>query len=295
MDVRPLEEGDIAALHAVYCEAAAAAAHGFAPSLEEFAEGLRTGPRQARDYRVLVACGPGPRAFARLGRYERAQDQWTTAWAGDGLLLGPFAAPGDSAAELALLGAVREQLRRCARVVAFDPAMSEGFRFYNGGWAGLSERMASLAGVLARTRYRICHRELNMTLEGLRGTEVPAIPRPLELVREERPDNRGTVRLTHRGEDVGTCHFSVMHPLRGRSPLAREAGYIDGLFVPDRWQGRGHGRLLMLHALAVLARAGCGRVLLTTSAPNHRAQNLYYSLGFHLADSSITLASDGGG
>src|SRR5262249_55602788 len=112
--------------------------------------------------------------------------------------------------------------------------------------------------------------------------------KPFTLRFEKRDDNRFTVRV-HDGETpAGACYYSRMYPRRSRRPEAERWGYIDGLGVPEEYQGRGLGRLLMNHALHRLQADGVGPVCLTTGYDNFRAQNLYFAMGFELVDSVVT-------
>jgi ribosomal protein S18 acetylase RimI-like enzyme len=74
----------------------------------------------------------------------------------------------------------------------------------------------------------------------------------------------------HRGE---VCAYAIC----GR---AGRTGYLQRLAVDPRQQGRGLGRDLVLDALAWLARRHATSVLVNTQETNHRAIELYRSLGF---------------
>lgn len=292
MRTRPLDPADLPALHARFCSGVRALPHGLPPTAQEFAEALMRRPATMTGSRVLVAdAGSGPLGFAICGR-NRVTNRWTLAAEGTGVLLGPFIGTGDATAGEALVAACDEAVfERGARLThAFDPSSAVALPFYNGGFCGLSERLGDVTTLLARSGFRVRHRELCLTYEGADPRSVA--PRPPGLRMESQPPGEGRYALTLYDQDTraGSCQFSLVAPLRGRNPAGREWGYIDGLGVVDRYQGRGLGRWLMLEAMRQLAEAGCRGVLLTTGSENYRAQNLYYSLGFSLVDSCLCMA-----
>jgi ribosomal protein S18 acetylase RimI-like enzyme len=120
----------------------------------------------------------------------------------------------------------------------------------------------------------------------------PPVPTPLTLSYERRDEHRLSVKLYDRGLYAGACHYSRMTPRRACVDEGLRRGYIDGLAIPEDYQGRGLGRLLLLHGLNRLRELGCDSVSLTTAADNFKAQNLYFSLGFEVVDSCVTLAAN---
>jgi ribosomal protein S18 acetylase RimI-like enzyme len=297
MHVRPLENSDLPLLHRLYCAVTGPLPHGFSACLEEFAAALRNHPAHLRRSMTQVAVSGGePVAFARAGLAEPVPDRWMLSEEGQGLLFGPIFAPERAEAGAALLAAARKHLRErgVKKISAFDPIESVGMPFYNGGWCSLSERLPHILGLLARHGFRVRHREFCMTRPDLPAPDAEDPGFPYDLRYETRDQNRYTLRLYDRDTYAGVCRFSRMFPLRSARREAERWGYIDGLGVTESYQGRGLGRVLMEHTLARLRRIGCGPVCLTTGSENYRAQNLYFSLGFALVDSGVTLLKDEG-
>jgi ribosomal protein S18 acetylase RimI-like enzyme len=291
MSVRPLHRNDLEELFHVYCEVTRPVVHGFPPSLVEFSQAILGPPRHLNDSTVLVYDpGDGPVAFARLGRYSPI-GQWSLAAEGHGLLLGPFFAAPHAAAAAALIDEAAALLRdrQAPLTHAFDPVEAAGVPFYNGGFCGTSERMPHIVQALENAGFRVRHREMCLTRP---DTAVPAPDPPgrVRLHTDPRADSHWLAAAMEDGLEAGTCSYSRMHPQRSRQPEASKWGYVDGLGVHDTYQGRGIGRALLLHAIGHLRDMGCGPVCLTTGSENHRAQNLYFSTGFALVDSCLTLA-----
>ena len=297
MAVRPLQPADLPYLYAVFQDVTSSLPHGFPATREEFFASISATPAHHRIGRVLVvSTGGEPSGFARTGIYRSVADRWSFAKPGEGLLFGPFVRTAEVAAGEALLTACVAYLRSqgAGRCLAFDPVEAVGAPFYNGGWSGLSERLPHLATLLSQFGFRIRYREFCLFKSSLADLPAPgAIPESLTLSHETRDRCRQSLKLydcggRDRGSFAGACHYSSMYPRRGAHPDARSRGYIDGLAVPENYQGRGLGRLLLLHTLHRIRAMDCESVSLTTAADNLRAQNLYYSLGFRLVDSCLS-------
>jgi len=295
MVVRPLQSSDLPPLFAVFDSFARGLPHGFPASPDAFCGSLSGQPAHLRMSAVFVAEQDGtPVGFARAGIFRSVGDRWSFAKPGDGLLFGPFGAPDRHSGGRELISASMSFLReRGARtVIAFDPIESVGAPYFNGGWSGLSEQRPATVELLARSGFRIRYRELCLFLPSLAETPLPPpIPHPLTFSLETRDRHRLSVKLYDRGVYAGACHYSRMLPRRASNPDAATRGYIDGLAVPEDYQGRGLGRLLMYHALHRLREMGCDSVSLTTASDNYKAQNLYFSLGFRLIDSCLSMAA----
>lgn len=293
MAVRPLQPDDLSALYHLYNHVTSPLAHGFPAQKEEFCLALRNPPPHLRTSVVLVEEQRGAIVgFLRAGVARHVPDRWTLTIQGDGMLFGPFVAPGDQTEGAFLLAAGMSILadRGASRAFAFDPVEALGAPFYNGGWCGLCESLPHVVTLFSQVGFRIRHRELCLLRSNLPLPEPPSPPHPLSLISETRDRSRFSIKLYDRGGQAGVCHYCRMYPARSSEPRAEQRGYIDGLSVQAHYQGRGLGRLLMLHALHRLKDLGCGSVSLTTGADNLRAQNLYYSLDFALVDSCLTLA-----
>lgn len=291
MPIRPLRSADLPALRALYDAVTAPFAHGFLPTEEEFAAAFTGKPANLRDSVTLVAeRGGAPVGFARAGLYRPVPDLWALAEEGQGALFGPFVGQEHRAEGAALIAAAMRHLktRKAAVTYAFDQGEAASAPFHNGGWIGLSDRLPHLVALLLEAGFRIKGRELCLTRPALPLPPAEAPPKPFHLLFEKRDHNRFTVRV-HDGETpAGACYYSLMFPRRSRRPEAEQWGYVDGIGVPEEYQGRGLGRLLMEHALQRLRAIGVGPVCLTTGHANFRAQNLYFSMGFELVDSALT-------
>jgi ribosomal protein S18 acetylase RimI-like enzyme len=291
MAVRPFQPSDLPILLSLYTELASHAGHGFPPTEEEFCLAFAQPPAHLRRSIVLVAEESGKvRGFARCGISRQVDNRWTLTRAGDGQLFGPFITGQEEAAGVGLLSSVSTYLKEggATRILAFDPVEGVGAPFHNGGWAGLSERMPHIAGLLTRAGFRVRHRELCLTRLAM---PIPDISPParFSLAFEARENGRCAVRAFDGGTYAGGCFSSRIYPTRSARREASDWGYIDGLGVQEPYQGRGLGRALLTEMIRKLDEAGCTSICLTTNADNHRAQNLYYSLGFAVVDSCITL------
>jgi ribosomal protein S18 acetylase RimI-like enzyme len=231
-------------------------------------------------------------AFLRTGLYTPVADRWSLAKEGQGLLFGPFYEPGYEADALDLLEDAERALkdRGTTSVLAFDPVEAVGAPFHNAGWGGLSEKKSALIRLLTDNGYHIEHRELCLTRPEMDLPPAPNPASPFSFSIETRDRNKFAVKLYDGLVYAGVCIYSRLNPARSGDPRAEKIGYIDGLAVTDAYQGKGLGRLLLLQGMKKLRALGCGPVCLTTGGQNHRAQNLYYSLGFELVDSCITLS-----
>lgn len=294
MRISILKPADLPELHALFQALCAPIRHGFPPEFDEFARPLVTHPPHLRHARVLVAEEDAhPIAFARIGT-ARQLDRWTFARAGDALLFGPFFAPGRADAGRSILHVA---MRRCCEpgagaVWAFDPCEAMSMPAYNGGVGLLSEELPHIAHLLAAEGFRVRHRELCMELAEPAAVGLPAETLPGMHLERGRWHGENTLTLVdHEGQRVGECRFSLMSMKRSMHSDARTTGYIDALAVVDRRQGCGFGRCLLTHALRDLAAMGATAVRLTTGADNLRAQGLYYSVGFAVIGSCITLGA----
>lgn len=299
MVIRKLLSSDLHPLFGVFDSFVRDLPHGFPVGPEEFCDSLSGQPAHLRSGDVAVAEENGvPVGFLRAGIYRSVGDRWSFAKPGEGLIFGPFVGPEHADAGERLVAAatrlLRDRLNGSGNLFAFDPIESVGAPYYNGGWSGLSERRPHVVTLYARTGFRLRYRELCLirpTLSGIPSAAPP--PARLTLSLETRDRHRHSVKLYDRGVYAGACHYSRMHPRRACAPDAMARGYIDGLGVPEDYQGRGLGRLLLLHGLHRLRELGCDSASLTTSADNFRAQNLYFSLGFKVVDSCVTFVRSG--
>lgn len=295
MVVRHAVSCDLPALFAVFDAFGRNLPHGFPVGPDEFFAWFSGQPAHLRTSSIFVAVHGGvPVGFMRAGVYRTVGDRWSFAKPGEGLLFGPFVAPDHADAGYALISASARSLRERSvqKAVAFDPIESVGAPCFNGGWTGLSERRPQIIEMYTNAGFRLRYREL--CLQRSTMTELPPappIPPPLTFSVETRDNGRLSVKLYDRGVLAGACHYCRMYPRRACHPNANHRGYIDGLAVPEDYQGRGLGRLALVHALHRLREMGCDSVGLTTASDNFKAQNLYYSLGFRVVDSCVSLVS----
>ncbi len=70
--------------------------------------------------------------------------------------------------------------------------------------------------------------------------------------------------------------------------------HLLNLAVHPKWRGRGIGRCIVNHLLDMAALEGQETVLLEVRRSNHKAQNLYYSLGFEQLGLRRNYYSDNG-
>lgn len=291
--IRDFRPNDLLALFRVYCDATAPVTHAFVPSRPELDEAIRTPAANLRAGRLLLAeDGEAIVGFTIAGLNVRMPERWQLAADRDGLLVGPFFVPGMQHAGRALVEAAEQHIsgQHGGQMWAFDPASSLSLPFYNGGFCGLSEKMSEAVTVLARSGFRIQHRELYMKRPAIAPPMAAAVPPAMRIQLTIRAANAYSMAIFRGTERAGAIHFSRMYPARSRDPQAASTGYIDGLDVTPSFRERGLGRLLLASALGKLATMGAPEVLLTTGSENYRAQNLYYSMDFVLVDTCVAMA-----
>lgn len=79
----------------------------------------------------------------------------------------------------------------------------------------------------------------------------------------------------HETDLVGMASYSFLWPAAG----VTRSLYLKELYVAQRWQRQGIGKLLMDGLLAVAAKHGCSRVEWTTDRESEGAQRFYAKLG----------------
>lgn len=295
VSIRPYGPGDSRQLLDAYREATGAVPHGFPPDEEELHAALSTSHPQIADLRCLVAERDGiAKAFVLLGKL-REHHAWLGAAAGEGVCLGPFSRNDDDFADddfaAHLLQEAHAHLRgsgselRWAGLPLEDPLLP----FYNAGFNGISDQMPRLLALLTRSGFRVRYRELNLEWNGI---PQAAADIPSHVIAQVEQEDAHVTRITlaSAAESLGYCRVSMVCPSRGRNPLGADVGYVCGLGVKETYRGAGWGRVLMRLGMGRLLEMGAKRIWLTTGAHNHTAQSLYYSLGFTVVDSCVTLA-----
>lgn len=76
---------------------------------------------------------------------------------------------------------------------------------------------------------------------------------------------------------VGTFSLLIMDNL---GHLGAPSGIIEDVAVDPAWHGRGIGKLMMRHALALCGEKGCYKAALSSNLKRERAHAFYESLGF---------------
>jgi GNAT superfamily N-acetyltransferase len=79
----------------------------------------------------------------------------------------------------------------------------------------------------------------------------------------------------HETDLVGMASYSFLWPAAG----VTRSLYLKELYVAQRWQRQGIGKLLMDGLLTVAAKHGCSRVEWTTDRESEGAQRFYAKLG----------------
>lgn len=287
--IRPYLPGDSRQLLEVYRAAAGSLPHGFPPDEDELHAALSASHPQIADLQCLVAVRDGTAtAFVLLGKL-REPHAWLGASAGEGVCLGPFSRDDGSAA--LLLQEAHANLRGCGSELRWAglPLEEPLLPFYNAGFNGISDHMPPLLALLTRSGFRVRYRELNLEWNDTpqAAAEIP----PNVTAQIEQEDVHVTrITLTSAAESLGYCRVSMVSPSRGRNPSGAHVGYVCGLGVKETYRGVGWGRELMKLGMGLLREMGAKRIWLTTGAQNHTAQSLYYSLGFTVVDSCVTLA-----
>jgi ribosomal protein S18 acetylase RimI-like enzyme len=113
---------------------------------------------------------------------------------------------------------------------------------------------------------------------------------------EDRPARRRLMKLFD-GAVAGDSPFKLLFAVVGSELCGMVSvaiasttqgagcfGYLDDVFVLERYRGQGIGTELMRQALSYARRSGCVRVELGTRRDNIRARRLYERLGFEEVD-----------
>lgn len=79
------------------------------------------------------------------------------------------------------------------------------------------------------------------------------------------------------GEVVGTFELLVMDNFAHQGALS---GIIEDVVVSERYQGRGIGKKMMLHAMNICRDMGCYKVCLSSNLKREKAHKFYESLGY---------------
>jgi GNAT superfamily N-acetyltransferase len=89
------------------------------------------------------------------------------------------------------------------------------------------------------------------------------------------------------GEVAGTYSLLIMDNLNKRGS---RAAVVEDVAVLPRYQGRGVGRAMMLHAMGECRAAGCYKLTLSSNLKREAAHRFYDSLGFERHGYSFRIA-----
>jgi GNAT superfamily N-acetyltransferase len=158
---------------------------------------------------------------------------------------------------------------------------------YNAGWNGLSDKLAPVARLLARSGFAPHYRELHLSYQLADDPQEPPTLNGIEIQAGISSEGDFMQRAFIGEERIGMCFYNLVSA-RTDDPGAQRIGYVGWLWTDERQRRRGIGRALMLHALAHLRTLGCVSCWLTTGAANWPAQPLYFALGFEAVDCSAS-------
>lgn len=159
---------------------------------------------------------------------------------------------------------------------------------YNAGWDALSDTMPMIARVLARNGFVPTYRELLMICDFKRFPPSDGeVPEGLSL-RKRVPAMGGWELLPYIDQQrVGSVHYDTLARLVD-SEDANKVGYIWGISVIQPMRRRGIARYLTRRVMTHFYELGCSECWLSTGAQNFPAQPLYLSLGFEVADTTVS-------
>ncbi len=160
---------------------------------------------------------------------------------------------------------------------------SGGFRFLNGGHAGLPESLASLVPPLLRARLRLTSRHL--VLSGSIQPDRHGPETGVEIV-QAQPEHPCSCRALVDGRQVGEC-WSLLGRDVSSHPAAGESAHVVWIGVEEDWRGRGVGRKMFGWMCRRLREIGVRRLSLTTGSANYDAQAFYYHVGLRVVDQQL--------
>ena len=271
--------------------------HCFPAGRSEFREAMEAPPELANAPLQFAAIeGDWLQGFAFGSVCDDSDGPARVAEPGDGLLTGLYCR-SSAAAEALISAALRHLgLAGAARFVAFDAGESRNhLRFFNSGFPACSETLAFVPQSLARSGFVVATRELHLTRDLIcEETGPPShLKSPPGIGARWISDHPALLELhaMRRERAIARCEGRLLQS-RLNAAAARSRGYIQWLGVDPEFQGRGIGRFLLREMLRRMALLGMKQVFLTTGSQNWRAQPLYYSEGFVLAGTSITMIKD---
>lgn len=76
---------------------------------------------------------------------------------------------------------------------------------------------------------------------------------------------------------VGTIAVLIMHNI---GHLGKKSAVFESIAVLPEWQGRGIGKKMLEHAMAICKKNGCYKITLSANIKREKAHQFYESLGF---------------
>jgi ribosomal protein S18 acetylase RimI-like enzyme len=276
IDVTTLRPDHISDIYALYRSQTDRLPHCLTSSEARFAADLAR-PEAGQ---ILVA-EAGGRALGFAALHQVTDDQDTEA---DSVTALFFA--DDDAGQALLEACVRRA--RPGPLLAFAQAHGHGpVQAYNGGWDGLSDRLAAQARLLVRSGLMPYYRELLLSCDLAVHVQLPPSVEGMELRGDIGEGGNLLQRAWIGDQRVGLCIYSTV---QGASddPRGARIGYIHWLWTDESLRRRGVARALLLHAMADLRARGCEMCWLGTGADNWAAQPLYLALGFAIVDGTVS-------
>jgi ribosomal protein S18 acetylase RimI-like enzyme len=284
MNVLPLSPSHLPELYSIYRTVTARAAHSrFVPSFERFSHALSEPKYNAT--KLFVAEDQG-KALGFAAYEPRSATENGLARASITAL---FSEHEDAAqALLSELLTMANQFQ----VQQLEAFPAHHFHCpvpgHNAGWDALSDTMPMIARVLARNGFMPTYRELLMICDFKRFPPSDGeVPEGLSL-RKRVPTMGGWELLPHIGQQrVGSVTYGTLAQLVDHEE-ANQVGYLWGISVIQPMRRRGIARYLTRRVMTHFYELGCSECWLSTGAQNFTAQPLYLSLGFEVADATVS-------
>ena len=105
--------------------------------------------------------------------------------------------------------------------------------------------------------------------------DLAAAERILDKMRQY--PNYGVYMATLKNEVIGTFALLIMDNL---AHLGAPSGIAEDVVVDSRWRGQGVGKQMMQFAMEACRKAGCYKLMLSSSLTREPAHRFYEELGF---------------
>lgn len=267
-------------------------------SEEEFARGFPYRPYSRRGYEeallsraVLVAREEGRIVgFADVGVAQVVTDGSEER---HGLLRGLVFMPGRRAAGDALLaaaikwarGAGVELTRAFRNCAIYDHG---GYRFHHLDYGMLSDRLVHISALLLLRGFLPTGGEVFLLAKDFEEPAAPPAPDGVRIAVEhaapERAARPGIYVRAYRGEKEIGAFESCSAAEFSASPDQDDTGFVQGLNIVPKEQGRRLGLILHTIGWVEMRRAGFAHAAISTDWRNDRALLFYANHGYRLAD-----------